>query len=443
MVAEARYARHLSERKTEEAETALKRAEEAVGQTSSITIPALPIQSYGTPPSSPDISTSSNSQSSANTHFAAEAGVILGYGRHVRYGHSCATRQANLSSYHHGILGYGFSIRRESGDYPPPLKQQLSQETEPKALRRNQSYQRTHPAVVAAHRSAPARAASLPTTETAVGSMLLRLPFLGEAKVAAVPSLPPHSPEPASSSAPETSKQTPPSSSPAPIVTTSSSTSYYHNSPPIPLRAGYKRHSSTLPNGIPLPDSRPGTPAPVVYGIGSSPVPGAPPPIPRWAAARGASRLGSNVASEPISRLARRLSTRCTLQPPEVEKMPESNVDCPPSGAVPATQTESSSGHLLKENDMEGAINDREAGALDQTANKRTMKRMECKPMGILPRTVAKKIHQMRLTGLCTEAASPSPFSPTGTDVNVTSDPEQQDPEEKGEDKEIYVGDVT
>ncbi|KIL55441.1 hypothetical protein M378DRAFT_173642 [Amanita muscaria Koide BX008] len=152
----------------------------------------------------------------------------------------------------------------------------------------------------------------------------------------------------------------------------------------------------------------------------------------RSTAARGASRLASNVASEPISRPG---------TPPEhaastvSEKMPESNVNCPPSDAAPATETESSSGHLLKENDMEGAVNNRDAGVMP------VLKAPIVKVAGPDGEEKNDETHGRRRFFRCvygsSKPASPSPFSPTGTDVNVTSDPEQQDPEEKvGEDKE-------
>ncbi|KAM6503409.1 hypothetical protein JOM56_000352 [Amanita muscaria] len=138
-----------------------------------------------------------------------------------------------------------------------------------------------------------------------------------------------------------------------------------------------------LPERIPLPDSRPGTPTPVVNGGPPSrplsPAPGAnstagetPPPLPRRAAARGVSRLASNVASEPISRPSTPLVYAANTvsevaesqeeageatQPPEVEKVPENNIDSPPSDPAPAT--ESSSGHALEENGMEGSVNDK------------------------------------------------------------------------------------
>ncbi|KAM6503410.1 hypothetical protein JOM56_000353 [Amanita muscaria] len=542
-----------------------------VSQTSSITIPALPIQ--GTPPLSPYISTTSSNSQSSTIYPLCRGGWCLSRLRltcqlwsFVRNGivekvweeelpavlpppripvSTEASKPPVLPPRRKGFWGMASALGEKAAtwseaakkiapsaqpdQYPPPLKQQLSQETEPKASKEKPELQTklpppppTHPAIVAVHGSAPPHATSLAvaasTTEAAAGSMLPPpppVPRRSEGRSRAK-SPSPHSPEPgptpqvpseigetASSSAPETSKQTL-SSSPAPAVTTSSSTSSYHNSPPpVPLRAaGHKRHSSSLAERIPLPDSRPGTPTPVVNGgppsRPSSPAPGAnstagasPPPLPRRAAARGASRLGSNVASEPISRPSTPLVYAANTvsevaesqeeageatQLPEVEKV-QNNVDSPPSDAVLATETESSSGHALKENGMEGAVNDREgeAGVAAPGTDTQIQTDASTEVMPVLKAPTVKvagpdgeekndDTQGVQTNGHITsnggeedssdasnrtlygssKAASPSPFSPAGTDVNVASDPEQQGTEEKeGEDKEIYVGDAT
>ncbi|KIL56065.1 hypothetical protein M378DRAFT_17419, partial [Amanita muscaria Koide BX008] len=208
-----------------------------------------------------------------------------------------------------------------------------------------------------------------------------------------------------------------------------------------------------------------------------------PPPLPRQAAARGASRLGSNVASEPISRPSTPLVYATNTvsevaesqeeageatQPPEVEKVPENNIDCPPSDPAPAT--ESSSGHALEENGMEGSVNDK-TGAVSPETDTQILTDASTEVMPVLEAPTVKvagpdgeeknddtqgvqtnehitsnggeedssDASNQTLYG-SSKAAPPSPFSPAGTDVNVASDPEQQGPEEKeGEDKEIYV----
>ena len=93
-----------------------------------------------------------------------------------------------------------------------------------------------------------------------------------------------------------------PSPVPSPASPAKESINNQATPPRIPPRAsGHKRHSSTLPERIALPDSRPGTPVgPPSRTTSPAPVTGTPPPIPRRAPARG-SRLAnpSEAGSRP------------------------------------------------------------------------------------------------------------------------------------------------
>ncbi|KAK2461239.1 hypothetical protein APHAL10511_006766 [Amanita phalloides] len=99
------------------------------------------------------------------------------------------------------------------------------------------------------------------------------------------------------------------------------------NAPPILLRAyGHKRHSSTLPERIPLPDSRPGTPlngGPPSRTTSPAPGPGAPPPIPRRAAARGTRLVSSGDAgSRPGTPPIHTSATGATVVPTSTVSVP-------------------------------------------------------------------------------------------------------------------------
>ncbi|KAF8635386.1 hypothetical protein AX15_000389 [Amanita polypyramis BW_CC] len=134
-----------------------------------------------------------------------------------------------------------------------------------------------------------------------------------------------------------------------PPIPPSPSTKHTSSPPPIPPRAsGHKRHSSTLPERIPLPDSRPGTPlnggppsrttspAPVAGGIG------VPPPIPRRAAARGTKLISSGEAGSrpgtPLQSQSTTFPLAATL-PPDAEKAKETTLEIKPDVAKGTTAT--------------------------------------------------------------------------------------------------------
>ncbi|KIL55816.1 hypothetical protein M378DRAFT_17603 [Amanita muscaria Koide BX008] len=137
-------------------------------------------------------------------------------------------------------------------------------------------------------------------------------------------------------------------------------------SSPPPLKQQLSNRAESIEGETRAPPRATGLPVavPTTEAAASSMLP-PPPPVPRRSEGRSRAKSPSPHSPEPGP--TTQYSVRSggekggssageTTQPPEVEKMPESNVNCPPSDAAPATETESSSGHLLKENDMEGAM---------------------------------------------------------------------------------------
>ena len=103
---------------------------------------------------------------------------------------------------------------------------------------------------------------------------------------------------------PQPLSQAVPSPGPSPAPPTTAPTTS-QAAPPIPARAsGHKRQSATLPERIALPDSRPGTPlhgGPPSRTNSPAPGTGAPPPIPRRAAARTRLTNSGDAGSRPAT----------------------------------------------------------------------------------------------------------------------------------------------